>query len=537
VVLLRRRLLLLFIGVALAVVVVGALARAVVRARDDAAAHGRTVRVARVQVSSLNAAYSDQAAGVNAFVATGAEELLAPYSRGVRDARTVVVALRGVEAEVTELRPPLAAVLASAREWRDALAKPAIALVRARDLTAARALIDADSGAQLAALGTRLEALDRRVAAVGRASDDRATTTRRQLTLLVVLVMVVVVLGTLLAAWLIRRWVTRPLDRLIADVRRARSGDPAPIEATGPPEIAELATDIEEMRERIDEQRIMAERAREAVEQNAGVVLALRSQLEPEVGELPSGWTIAAQLRAAEGVAAGDCYDLVQLRGDRLGLIVVDIAGHGATEGILALRCKELLRASLAADVAPGDAVLAAAEQLGEMGPEVFLTAFVAVVDTTNGSVDYANAGHPPAFISAADHDVDLGPTGSLVGPLGSEWGTAPATMEPGDNLCAYTDGLIEIRNADREFFGPERLRSLIRGSRCDQAAAIVQRCLDEAELFTAGRIHDDATIVVLCRPGPQPTDAASPSEVRDVDRAAAPPHDGGFVRHGGGTR
>ncbi len=242
-------------------------------------------------------------------------------------------------------------------------------------------------------------------------------------------------------------------------------------------------------------------------------------------------------MRAAEGVAAGDCYDLVRLRGDRLGLIVVDIAGHGATEGILALRCKELLRASLAADVAPGDAVLAAAEQLGEMGPEVFLTAFVAVVDTTNGSVAYANAGHPPAFISAADHDVDLGPTGSLVGPLGSEWGTASATMEPGDNLCAYTDGLIEIRNADREFFGPERLRSLIRGSRCDQAAAIVQRCLDEAELFTAGRIHDDATIVVLCRPGPQPTDAASSSEVRDVDRAAAPPHDGSFVRHGGGTR
>ena len=132
-------------------------------------------------------------------------------------------------------------------------------------------------------------------------------------------------------------------------------------------------------------------------------MLALRSQLEPEVGELPEGWTIAAQLRAAEGVAAGDCYDLVRLRGGGLGLIVVDIAGHGATEGILALRCKELLRASLAADVAPGDAIEAAAEQLGEMGPEVFLTAFVAVVDTQDGGIRYANAGHPPAFISADD--------------------------------------------------------------------------------------------------------------------------------------
>ena len=259
------------------------------------------------------------------------------------------------------------------------------------------------------------------------------------------------------------------------------------------------------MRRSIDEQRVNAERAREAVEQNATVVLALRSQLEPEVGDLPRGWTIAAQLRAAEGVAAGDCYDLVRLHGDGLGLIVVDIAGHGATEGILALRCKELLRASLAADMSPGDAIEAAAEQIGEMGPEVFLTAFVAVVDTRDGSISYANAGHPPAFISSEAGDTDLEPTGPLVGPMlgptAARWGTSAATMAPGDNLCAYTDGLIEVRNGAREFFGPERLRALIRGSRCDQAPAIVKLCLDEAQLFAGGRMHDDATIVVLCRP------------------------------------
>ena len=73
--------------------------------------------------------------------------------------------------------------------------------------------------------------------------------------------------------------------------------------------------------------------------------------------------------------------------------------------------------------------------------------------------------------------------------------------MAPGDNLCVYTDGLIEIRNVEQEFFGPERLRAPIRGSPCDQAPAVVKRCLDEAQLFAAGRMHDDATIVVLCRP------------------------------------
>ena len=70
----------------------------------------------------------------------------------------------------------------------------------------------------------------------------------------------------------------------------------------------------------------------------------------------------------------------------------------------------------------------------------------------------------------------------------------------PGDNLCAYTDGLIETRNPDNEFFGPERLVELLQGARCDEAPAVVKRCIDEVELFSPDGLRDDATIVVLCR-------------------------------------
>jgi len=188
------------------------------------------------------------------------------------------------------------------------------------------------------------------------------------------------------------------------------------------------------------------------------------------------------------------------MREASLALVVVDIAGHGATEGILALRCKELLGASLAAGVAPGDAVGAAAAQLGDMGPEVFLTAFVAVVDTASGRVRYANAGHPPAYVCVADGDIELGPTGPLVGLFEGEWATAESAIGVGDDLCVYTDGLIEVRNRHREFFGPDRLLELVRGARGEEAAVVVKHVLDEVELFAPGRLHDDATILVLCR-------------------------------------
>jgi len=191
----------------------------------------------------------------------------------------------------------------------------------------------------------------------------------------------------------------------------------------------------------------------------------------------------------------------VFLADDQVGVVVVDIAGHGAVEGILALRCKELLRAALAADLSPGDALATAADQLGELGEEVFLTAFTGVIDTRTGGIRYANAGHPPAFIATSGAAVELGPTGPLVGLLRREWHTAEAVIGPGDTLCAYTDGLIEVRNHENEFFGPDRLHELIQGARCDEAPVVVKRCLDEVQLFAPGGLRDDATIVVVCRP------------------------------------
>jgi hypothetical protein len=168
------------------------------------------------------------------------------------------------------------------------------------------------------------------------------------------------------------------------------------------------------------EQLVDSERSRQAVERSAAVVLTLRSQLEPDVGPIPEGWTVAATLRAAEGVVAGDCYDLFTARSGRIALAVVDIAGHGATEGILALRCKEMLRTALTSGADPGAALDTTAELLGDMGPEVFLTAFVAVIDTNDGRVRYADAGHPPAFVVRERVVDELGPTGPLRRPAGA---------------------------------------------------------------------------------------------------------------------
>ncbi|HEY3671085.1 MAG TPA: SpoIIE family protein phosphatase [Acidimicrobiia bacterium] len=500
--LLRRRLLLLFVAIVAAVLAVGVLMVVTLRDRDDAQQRERKLSVTVERVAQLMAAHGDQETGERGYVlSNGVETFLNPYEIGRATAGKLTAQLRAA-LDRPGLRRDLDRVTEAVADWRRDAAAPEIALMRAGNAEGAATRIADGPGKELfdgvrraqATLAQRVQTEDLRAQ---RHLDD----IRSQLTNLFVAIAAVAIAGAVVAGWLIRRWVTRPIDQLAAEVRRARSGAlDSPIQISGPPELASLALDVDAMRGYIRQQLVESERSRQAVEQSAAVVLTLRSELEPVVGDIPDGWTMAGRLRAAEGVVAGDCYDLFATRSGEIALIVVDIAGHGATEGILALRCKEMLRTALTSGASPGEALETTAEILGDMGDEVFLTAFVAAIDTADGTVRFANAGHPPAYIVGDDSVVALEPTGPLVGLLVPGWKTAEATIAPGDNLCAYTDGLIETRNGDNEFFGPERLVELLQGARCSEAQAVVKRGIDEVELFSPDGLRDDATIVVLCR-------------------------------------
>jgi serine phosphatase RsbU (regulator of sigma subunit) len=334
-----------------------------------------------------------------------------------------------------------------------------------------------------------------------RASEARLDDLRTQLNITIGAILGVAILTTLVAALLIRRWVTRPLRRVGRAVRSARAGKVGVVPPHGPPEIADLARDVDNMRLQMNRALYDALRARETIEQSASVVIQLRSELAADVEDLPDGWTVAAELQPAEGVVAGDCYDVIKLAPSALGLVVVDISGHGAVSGILALRCKELLRAGLRNGSEPDEALQWAAEQLDDLGEETFLTAFVALVDLQTGDVRYASAGHPPALLCSPTRALELEPTGPIVGPFLGPWRTASARLDPGDTLAVYTDGLIEVRNAEQEEFGLQRLTDLVCESSCEEADRIVKRSLDNIASFAPGRLRDDVTIVLLCRP------------------------------------
>ena len=449
-------------------------------------------------LADLQYAFVDQETSVRGYVITADEAFLEPYEAGGREIDTLEQQLAGVMGDDPALQAGLGEVVALIDRWQAEVAEPEITATRAGGAGAAADLVAVgrsrgpalfdQTRQEIRRVRSLLE--DREFLAVRRFEEARDRVTA----VLFTTVGLTAVSG-LAAALLITRWVTRPLTRLIHGVRQVTEGAlHEPVETGGPPDIAALGDQIDGMRRRIVEDLETAVAVQEALRQQAPAVVMLREQLEPSLA--PAGRIeLAATFQPAEGVLAGDWYDLLDLGEGRVALAVVDVSGHGPRAGGLALQAKHLLSAALRDGRTPGDALGWLAGHLDDTG-EAFLTCFLATLDTESGSGAYANAGHPPALLVSADGVIACEATGPLLGPFPGTWASRRFILAPGDILVAYTDGLIEARSADGDEFGMTRLREVFLRSRGATPEAVVDACTAAVRAFRTERLDDDLTIV-----------------------------------------
>ncbi len=201
---------------------------------------------------------------------------------------------------------------------------------------------------------------------------------------------------------------------------------------------------------------------------------------------------------------AGDSFDYA-LNGDALHVAVVDAMGHGLESTLLsavavaALRNARRSGLTLPQTVQAMDAVLSA-----QFGPDRFVTAIVGELDSTTGWWRWAPCGHPPALLVRGGRvvkelDAVVGvPLGLGLLQDGVEVGVE--RLEPHDRLLLYTDGVVEARDADGEFFGTERLVELVaRHDAARRPAAETLRRLTHAILaHQEGELQDDATTMLV---------------------------------------
>jgi sigma-B regulation protein RsbU (phosphoserine phosphatase) len=133
-----------------------------------------------------------------------------------------------------------------------------------------------------------------------------------------------------------------------------------------------------------------------------------------------------------------------------------------------------------------------------------YATFFYAQYDATTRVLTYVNAGHNPPIIlhKTGDewHLTRLEVGGAVVGLLRNfPYGQAQVTMEPGDVLVAFTDGISEAMNPNEEEWGEESLIEAVKGCDGMTASDMLPRLVEAADRFAAGaKQHDDMTLLVM---------------------------------------
>ena len=203
---------------------------------------------------------------------------------------------------------------------------------------------------------------------------------------------------------------------------------------------------------------------------------------------------------------AGDAYDYAVDKGI-VYLAVFDGVGHDLEAGATTARAVSVIRNARRRGVSGLTELAEEADRhLAHRGrPLRFVTAVLARLDTTDGTLDYLVAGHPAPLLLRDGHMVKAlqathrRPLGVTTPPVRT---VRPSReyLEPGDRLLFYSDGIVEARDSDGTFFGERRLVDLTeRTEQAGLSAPETLRRLGAAVLdHQAGKLQDDATLLML---------------------------------------
>jgi serine phosphatase RsbU (regulator of sigma subunit)/catechol 2,3-dioxygenase-like lactoylglutathione lyase family enzyme len=204
----------------------------------------------------------------------------------------------------------------------------------------------------------------------------------------------------------------------------------------------------------------------------------------------------------------GDYYDFLNLGQERLGLVVGDIAGKGIAAALLMANLQANLRSQCAIALEHPQRFLESVNQLffENTIESAYATLFFAEYDNRAHRLRYANCGHLPGLLLRSDNTLDrLNSTCTVLG-LFKDWDCSigESTLNPGDTLVLYTDGVTEAFDLDGEQFGEERLVDSLRRHRDQRPQALLDSMLDDVKRFSPEEQHDDITLMVArCCEGP----------------------------------
>ncbi len=327
-----------------------------------------------------------------------------------------------------------------------------------------------------------------------------------------VLVFVVVSLIVFFVVKRFARRLTKPILALGADAAEISGGNlDHRAKAIYNDEVGDLANSFNEMASSLkkyiaDLTSVTAEKERIGAELN--VATKIQADMLPSIfPAFPErkDIDIYASMDPAKEVG-GDFYDLFMVDENHLALVIADVSGKGVPAALFMVIAKTLLKNHLQAGESVEDVLTNANKQLSENNDEMlFVTAWVAVIELSTGYIEYCDAGHEIGLVLHQGGEVEEIRPVKKRPPLatmdGIRYEKYSFTLEKGDRLFLYTDGVPEATNAEGELYGMKRLEEILARNIEASPSEILVRVREDVDSFVGEAPQfDDLTMLAFMR-------------------------------------
>jgi sigma-B regulation protein RsbU (phosphoserine phosphatase) len=293
---------------------------------------------------------------------------------------------------------------------------------------------------------------------------------------------------------------TKPLAEIIKVLRSIKNGNfESKVQVTSNDEIGYTGDVINEMTLGLIE--------RDRMQQSLGLAREVQQNLLPKENLIISGFDIAGKSVYCDETG-GDYYDFIPIgngAGNKTGIAIGDVSGHGISSALLMATVRSSLRqrASL-----PGSSARIITDVNRQLVSDVedsgqFMTMFFLVLNTDSKQLEWVRAGHDPAIIydPGSDSFNELSGSGIALGVYGG-WNYEEykkTDLSNGQIIFLSTDGIWEARNKNGEMLGKEPILDTIRQNASSDATQIINAVFGTLEKLIGGvKIEDDITSVVI---------------------------------------
>ena len=213
-------------------------------------------------------------------------------------------------------------------------------------------------------------------------------------------------------------------------------------------------------------------------------------------------YSIYAEMIAAKEVG-GDFYDFYKLNDTTVAFLAADVSGKGIPAAMFMMTAKTIIKDLAESGMAVNDIFTKANEKLCENNESgMFVTAWMGILDLTTGNVQFANAGHNPPLLKRADGSFEYLKTRAgfvLAGMEGVRYRVGEITLNEGDRLFLYTDGVPEATNVENKLYGEDRLLTFMNQNATVEATKLLPALKANIDEFVGEAPQfDDITMLMF---------------------------------------